>query len=67
MNLLSKTHCKGDENRLPVLDTRDQEKRGANLSCTVDLERRKGDVGSKQGHMGDALASAGEEGRDKLR
>ena len=67
MNLLSKTHCKGDENRLPVLDTREHEKGDASLPWIVDLERRKGDVGSKQGHTGDALASAGDEGRDKLR
>ena len=54
-------------NRLPVLDTREHEKEDASLPWIVDLERRKGDVGSKQGHTGDALASAGDEGRDKLR
>lgn len=32
-----------------------------------DLEKTQGVIGSEQGHMGDALASAGDEGRDKLR
>jgi hypothetical protein len=29
--------------------------------------KTEGVIGSKQGHTGDALASAGDEGRDKLR
>ncbi len=40
--------------------------RGASFFAQ-DLEKTQGVIGSEQGHMGDALASAGDEGRDKLR
>ena len=55
-----------------MLDIRDKDivgdkgKAKAFLPCK-DLEKTQGVIGSEQGHMGDALASAGDEGRDKLR
>jgi hypothetical protein len=42
--------------------------KGEDFGFPWKLLKDEGDViGSKQGHTGDALASAGDEGRDKLR
>ena len=51
------------DERLLMLESEDRE----GLPFRTLLKDEGDVIGSKQGHTGDALASAGDEGRDKLR